>query len=77
MRMNMHFRPEIKRIIVLSTISCVMRDVGNEPLVFNEHDWNTSAVEACEKLGRNATSGHKYLASKVLAEKGENSVCGA
>jgi len=61
--------PEVKRIVILSSISCVMRDVGNEPLVLNENDWNTSAIEACEKLGRNAMPGQKYLASKALAEK--------
>ena len=78
MRMNfMLFRPEVKRIIVLASTACIMRDAGDEPLVLNEHDWNTSAIEACEKLGRNATPGHKYRASKTLAEKGEISVCGA
>ncbi|KAF8342433.1 D-lactaldehyde dehydrogenase [Amanita rubescens] len=60
---------EVKRIIVLASTACIMRDAGNEPIVLNENDWNTSAIEACEKLGRNATPGHKYRASKTLAEK--------
>ncbi len=76
MCMYMHFRPEVKRIIVLASTACIMRD-GDGPLVLDEHDWNNSAIEACEKLGRNAAPGHKYRASKTLAEKGENSVCGA
>jgi hypothetical protein len=40
------------------------------PKEFSETDWNNQAIQEIEELGRGASAGAKYRASKTLAEKG-------
>lgn len=39
-----------------------------EATVYSEKDWNYNSVEACKKLGRDASAEDKYEASKTLSE---------
>jgi hypothetical protein len=43
---------------------------NDPPKTYNEKSWNTQSAGIIEKEGRMATGGHKYRASKTLAERG-------
>ncbi|PFH46894.1 hypothetical protein AMATHDRAFT_153481 [Amanita thiersii Skay4041] len=60
--------PAIKRVVLLASTASVLRD-SDEPLVFNENDWNDQSIKEVEVLGHKASPMAKYYASKTLAEK--------
>ncbi|RSH88695.1 methylglyoxal reductase (NADPH-dependent) gre2 [Saitozyma podzolica] len=61
--------PNISRIVITSSVAAVINSDIKPPHHFDEKDWNTISIPACEKLGRGATGVDKYRASKTLAEK--------
>ncbi|OCF75587.1 hypothetical protein I204_04444 [Kwoniella mangroviensis CBS 8886] len=61
--------PDIGRIVYTSSSGTVNDPEMPCPVRYDETSWNTVSVGVCEKLGSNADGGHKYRASKVLAEK--------
>jgi len=63
-----HRSTTIKRIVILSSTAAVS-NVPNPGKVYTEEDWNDVAISAVEKLGKGASGGEKYSASKALAEK--------
>lgn len=62
------FGTNVKRVVVTSSVAAILNTLPN-PTVFTEEDWNTTAVEDCEKNGKNASPFSKYRASKTLAER--------
>ncbi|KAI0348405.1 NAD-P-binding protein [Trametopsis cervina] len=61
---------EVKRFILLSSISCNIELWYPEPAPVNtEENWNTGAVVAVNEKGKDASANEKYFASKILAEK--------
>ena len=58
----------VKRIVITSSCAAVASQ-GVGPRVYNETDWNNSAVREIEEKGKAAAPLVKYRASKTLAEK--------
>jgi len=59
--------PDVKRVILTSSFaSCIEPKEGQ--YTYTESDWNEFSPKFVEKEGKNA-GGHKYRASKVLAER--------
>jgi len=58
----------VKRIVVTSSTAAV-NEAPSKPTVFTSKDWNETAVQIVQDLGREASGPHKYKASKTLAEK--------
>ncbi|KZT38291.1 NAD(P)-binding protein [Sistotremastrum suecicum HHB10207 ss-3] len=59
---------EVKRVVVTSSIASIIVPVTKHT-VFTEKDWNTVAPKEVEEKGKGASAGHKYQASKTLAEQ--------
>ncbi|TCD60402.1 methylglyoxal reductase (NADPH-dependent) gre2 [Steccherinum ochraceum] len=59
---------KVKRFVQLSSISAIENMSIKEATVYSEKDWNYNSVEACKKLGRDASAEDKYEASKTLSE---------
>lgn len=66
-------RPSVKRIVYTTSTATMVRPTTT-PLVFDESNWNDAAVEVVKTQGRDAPGYLKYFASKVLAEKGAQSL---
>ncbi|KAF8980598.1 hypothetical protein BDQ17DRAFT_1438881 [Cyathus striatus] len=64
--------PDVKRIIYTSTLGAIAKQVS-EPIILSEKDWNDEAVVLVKEQGAKAPYLLKYVASKVLAEKGMES----
>ncbi|THH07729.1 hypothetical protein EW145_g3174 [Phellinidium pouzarii] len=62
-----HAGPQLKRVVVTSSISAIMSPESNG--VLTEKNWNDSSITQVRELGRAADQGAKYRASKSLAEK--------
>ncbi|PFH47275.1 hypothetical protein AMATHDRAFT_87804, partial [Amanita thiersii Skay4041] len=62
------YAPNVKRIVILASCGSILRD-ADEPLTFDETDWNTQAPEEVKRLGRNASGVAKYRTAKTLAER--------
>ncbi|PFH46271.1 hypothetical protein AMATHDRAFT_70221 [Amanita thiersii Skay4041] len=60
--------PNVKRIVTLASTATILRD-SNEPLTFDETDWNTQSPDEVKQHGRNASATAKYRTSKILAER--------
>lgn len=58
----------VQRVVVTSSTAAIL-EIPKEPKVLNETNWNNQAVKETEEKGREADSGSKYQASKVLAER--------
>ncbi|KAJ3485302.1 hypothetical protein NLI96_g5061 [Meripilus lineatus] len=58
----------VKRIVITTSTAAVVRPT-QEPLLFNEDDWNNDSIRQVEEEGVNAPGYIKYFASKTLAEK--------
>lgn len=52
--------PQVKRIVITSSVAAVMSSKIKGPHTFTEKDWNDVSVEACEKDGRKASNQDKY-----------------
>ncbi|KAI0631872.1 NAD-P-binding protein [Trametes polyzona] len=61
--------PDIKRVVVTSSIGAVAETILDETRVYTEDDWNEPSVQTMRRLGRKASGIVKYDASKVLAEQ--------
>jgi len=61
--------PDVKRVVITSSVAAVMDSTLKPPHTFTEKDWNTISPAACEKDGKNASGSDKYRASKTLAEQ--------
>ncbi|KAF9482967.1 D-lactaldehyde dehydrogenase [Pholiota conissans] len=61
--------PQIKRIVITSSILSVLSTVKSGRRVFNEEDWADEFVNLVKELGSKASGDAKYRASKMLAEK--------
>ncbi|KAJ3008136.1 hypothetical protein NUW54_g3272 [Trametes sanguinea] len=61
--------PEIKRIVITSSIGAVAESIVEESRIYTDEDFNEVAVEAVKRLGKAASGMQKYNAIKVLAEK--------
>jgi len=59
----------VKRVIITSSTASIIGPKSTVPYTFTEADWNTYSVELIQKEGKNAPGGHKYRASKTLAER--------
>ncbi|WOO84405.1 Putative uncharacterized oxidoreductase [Vanrija pseudolonga] len=66
------FAPTVQRVVQMSSVGAIAT-VGKgsvpEPVTYTEADWNTEALEICEKEGAAAGPNFKYSASKIAAEK--------
>ncbi|KAF8314102.1 D-lactaldehyde dehydrogenase [Clavulina sp. PMI_390] len=60
--------PTVKRVVITSSGAAIMTP-KQAPYTWSEADWNTSSPGLVEKLGKKASAGDKYRASKTLAEK--------
>ncbi|OCF31058.1 hypothetical protein I316_07329 [Kwoniella heveanensis BCC8398] len=61
--------PNIGRIVYTSSSGTVNDPEMPCPVSYDETSWNIISEGVCERLGAKADGGHKYRASKVLAEK--------
>ncbi|KAI0323324.1 NAD-P-binding protein [Cubamyces sp. BRFM 1775] len=61
----------VKRVVFTSSIMAIAEAFTqpDKTCVCTEDDWNEGAVEAVNKLGREASGNAKYGASKVLSER--------
>ncbi|KAF8332666.1 D-lactaldehyde dehydrogenase [Cantharellus anzutake] len=59
--------PNVKRVVITSSVAAVIFPTES-PYTFTEKDWNTYSPDLIKKEGKNAPQGHKYQASKTLAE---------
>ncbi|TCD64950.1 methylglyoxal reductase (NADPH-dependent) gre2 [Steccherinum ochraceum] len=59
---------KVKRVIQMSSIAAIEDLEAKSPTIFSEKDWNYRSVEACKKLGRDASPLDMYEASKTLSE---------
>ncbi|OSD02220.1 NAD-P-binding protein [Trametes coccinea BRFM310] len=67
--------PEIKRIVITSSIGAVAESSVEKSQLYTDEDFNEVAVEAVQRLGRAASGMSKYNASKVLAERAAWTFC--
>ncbi|OJT09208.1 hypothetical protein TRAPUB_14345 [Trametes pubescens] len=63
--------PNLRRVIVLSSVAAVVRKNPNpaEMLVLDEASWNEEDIVTVREQGAAAPGGAKYTASKTLAER--------
>ncbi|WVF71791.1 hypothetical protein IAT40_006599 [Kwoniella sp. CBS 6097] len=61
--------PNVGRVVYTSSSGTVNDPEMPCPVRYDETSWNVVSVGVCERLGAKADGGHKYRASKVLAEK--------
>ncbi|CDZ96967.1 d-lactaldehyde dehydrogenase [Phaffia rhodozyma] len=59
---------DVKRVVVTSSVAAVAGD-KTAPYTYTEDDWNDVSIKIVEEKGKDADGGHKYRASKTLAEK--------
>ncbi|KAJ3013590.1 hypothetical protein NUW54_g1548 [Trametes sanguinea] len=69
--------PEIKRVVITSSIGAVAESIVEKSRIYTDEDFNEVAVEAVKRLGKAASGMQKYNASKVLAEKAAWAFCEA
>lgn len=60
--------PEVQRIVVTSSVASIL-EPAEPPKTFTEKDWNEYSIQHVKEKGKDADQGHKYRASKSLAEK--------
>ncbi|KAL7411337.1 D-lactaldehyde dehydrogenase [Mrakia frigida] len=58
----------IQRVVVTSSVASII-EPATPPHTFTEKDWNEFSIKEVAEKGAAADGGHKYRASKVLAEK--------
>ena len=58
----------VKRVVFTSSAAAVLTP-SEEPLQFNEQDWNDASVEICKVNGKGTPGTLIYCASKVLSER--------
>ncbi|OCF42692.1 dihydrokaempferol 4-reductase [Kwoniella heveanensis CBS 569] len=61
--------PDVKRVVVTSSVASIMDSNVKPPHTFTEKDWNTVSPKECEEQGKDASGQAKYRASKALAER--------
>ncbi|RXK41189.1 hypothetical protein M231_01594 [Tremella mesenterica] len=61
--------PNIKRVVITSSIASVLDPTFPKPHTYTEKDWNNVSPKTCEEKGKDAPPQEMYRASKVLAEK--------
>ena len=54
------YAPNVKRVVVTSSVACILNTDLKPPHRFDETDWNPISVPICEKLGRAADGANKY-----------------
>ncbi|WWD19047.1 hypothetical protein CI109_103505 [Kwoniella shandongensis] len=63
------FNPDVKRVVVTSSVAAIMSTDITPPHTFTEADWNPVSLKVCAEKGRDADGANKYRASKTLAEQ--------
>ncbi|GFZ52209.1 hypothetical protein JCM24511_09982 [Saitozyma sp. JCM 24511] len=61
--------PGVSRVVVTSSTASINDETRPAPFHFTEEHWNEYSAKVCAEKGRDAPNGHKYRASKTLAER--------
>ena len=68
LKSTLKYGTAVKRVIVTSTVGSII-ELGPEPRVFSEKDWNERSIREVNEKGSAAHPLDKYCASKTLAER--------